>query len=65
MTMMHGALDFPPDVLAQKGRGTAVAEHRGVLVRFLQAKLEPRMWEESLASEAPVPKDRSTTPHAG
>ncbi|HTB14445.1 MAG TPA: serine/threonine-protein kinase [Bryobacteraceae bacterium] len=67
-TMMHGSLDFPPDVLAQKGRDIASAlgypkkpadtsldlEHRGVLVRFLQSKPEPRMWDEWLASEAPI-----------
>jgi predicted Ser/Thr protein kinase len=68
MTLMHGSLDFPPEVLAQKGRDIAVAmgysrkpadtslalEHRGTFVRFLQAKPEPRKWDEWLASEAPI-----------
>jgi predicted Ser/Thr protein kinase len=68
VTLMHGSLDFPPDVLAQKGRDIAAAmgypkkpadtslalEHRGALVRFLQAKPEPRKWDEWLASEAPI-----------
>src|SRR3984957_1025356 len=68
VTLMHGSLDFPPEVLAQKGRDIAAAmgypkkpadtnlslEHRGALVRFLQAKPEPRKWDEWLASEAPI-----------
>jgi predicted Ser/Thr protein kinase len=67
-TLMHGSLDFPPEVLAQKGRDIAAAmgypkrpadtnlalEHRVALVRFLQAKPEPRQWDEWLASEAPI-----------
>jgi predicted Ser/Thr protein kinase len=67
-TLMHGSLDFPPEVLAQKGREIAVAmgyskkpadtnlalEHRADLVAFLRAKPEPRKWDEWLASEAPI-----------
>jgi hypothetical protein len=68
VTLMHGSLDYPPEVLAQKGRDIAAAmgyqtkpadtnlalEHRVTLVRFLQAKPEPRKWDEWLASEAPI-----------
>jgi len=68
VVLMHGSLDFPPDVLAQKGRDIAAAmgypkkpadtslalEQRGALVRFLEAKPEPRKWDEWLASEAPI-----------
>ncbi len=68
VTLMHGSLDYPPEVLAQKGRDIAAAmgyatkpadtnlalEHRGDLVRFLQEKPEPRLWDEWLASEAPI-----------
>jgi len=67
-TFMHGSLDYPPEVLAQKGRDIAVVmgypkkpadtnlalEHRGPLVQFLQAKPEPREWDQWLASEAPI-----------
>jgi predicted Ser/Thr protein kinase len=67
-TLMHGSLDFPPEVLAEKGREIAAAlgyqkkpadtnlalEHRADLVRFLRAKPEPRKWDEWLASEAPI-----------
>jgi predicted Ser/Thr protein kinase len=67
-TLMHGSLDFPPEVLAQKGRDIAAAlgfakkpadthltlEHRADLVNFLRAKPEPRKWDEWLASEAPI-----------
>jgi len=67
-TLMHGSLDFPPEVLAQKGREIAAAmgyakkpgdtnlalEHRADLVKFLRAKPEPRNWDEWLASEAPI-----------
>lgn len=67
-TLMHGSLDYPPEVLAQKGREIAAAmgytkkpadtnlalEHRADLVRFLRAKPEPRNWDEWLASEAPI-----------
>src|SRR5580698_7642396 len=68
VTLMHGSLDFPPEVLAQKGRDIAAAmgypkkpadtnlalNHRVDLVRFLQVKPEPRKWDEWLASEAPI-----------
>ena len=71
IAMMHGSLDYPPEVLAQKGRDIAAAmgyqkkpadtnlalEHRGPLVHFLQAKPEPRKWDEWLASEAPIMAD--------
>ncbi len=67
-TFMHGSLDFPPEVLAQKGRDIAAAmgyakkpadtnlelEHRAALVQFLRAKPEPREWDRWLASEAPI-----------
>jgi serine/threonine-protein kinase len=68
VTLMHGSLDFPPEVLAQKGREIAATmgypnkpadtnlslEHRAALVRYLQGKPEPRQWDEWLASEAPI-----------
>ncbi len=67
-TLMHGSLDFAPEVLAQKGRDIAVAmgyqkkpadtnlalDHRWDFVKFLQAKPEPRKWDEWLAAEAPI-----------
>ena len=67
-TLMHGSLEFPPDVLVQKGREIARAlgyakkpadtnlelEHRQAFISFLQAKPEPRKWDEWLASEAPI-----------
>jgi serine/threonine-protein kinase len=67
-TLMHGSLDYPPEVLAQKGREIAAAmgytqkpadtnlalEHRADLVRYLRAKPEPRNWDQWLASEAPI-----------
>ncbi len=66
--LMHGSLDFPPEVLAQKGRDIAAAmgyskkpadtnlelEHRLAFTAFLKAKPEPRKWDEWLAAEAPV-----------
>ncbi|MGA3201271.1 MAG: serine/threonine-protein kinase [Bryobacteraceae bacterium] len=68
MALMHGSLDYPPEVLAQKSRDIAVAmgygkkpadtdlelEHRFDLVAFLKSKPEPRKWDEWLAAEAPI-----------
>jgi serine/threonine-protein kinase len=67
-TLMHGSLEFPPEVLAQKGRDIAVAfgypkkpadtsldlDHRRAFISFLQALPEPRKWDEWLAAEAPI-----------
>ncbi len=69
--LMHGSLDFPPEVLAQKARDVAAAmgygkkpadtnlslEHRWDLLSYLGAKPEPRKWDEWLAAEAPVMAD--------
>jgi serine/threonine protein kinase len=68
VTFMHGSLEFPPDVLAQKGRDVAAAmgyskkpadtnialDHSRNLINYLRAKPEPRLWDDWLASEAPV-----------
>jgi serine/threonine protein kinase len=67
-TFMHGSLDFPPEVLAQKARDIATSmgyakkpadtnlalEHRPDLISLLRAKPEPRQWDQWLASEAPI-----------
>ncbi len=67
-TLMHGSLDYPPEVLAEKGRESAAAmgdapkpadthlhlEHRRAWISFLTAKPEPRRWDEWLAAEAPI-----------
>jgi serine/threonine protein kinase len=77
-TLMHGSLDFPPEVLAQKGRDIAVAmgypkkpadtslsiNHRVDFVSYLREKPEPRRWDEWLAAEAPIMADYRESPSA-
>ncbi len=77
-TLMHGSLDFPPEVLAQKGRDIAVAmgypkkpadtslqiNHRVDFISYLRERPAPRKWDEWLAAEAPIMADYRESPSA-
>jgi predicted Ser/Thr protein kinase len=66
--LMHAPVYYPPEVLAQKARDTALSfgydrrpadegielNYRNDLLEYLKSLPEPRQWSEWLASEAPI-----------